>query len=397
MSLQRYVLRKDELVALDDLFSHLRNIKDDEGKRGKIIDYVRIEFKSMLEAFGIYDMAPYQLSRTLSKPSKAKTLYSLLLYHYTVNNLKFDIKYRFHTSVAEDVVKGIDRILAASRKADEETRAKIPVRKISKQPYVSIDHAPEVDNHFEEVPGHLCKKYFGYRRSSTLNGIIRFYISIEPFIGDRRRVYFVNKYVRRDIKWTVRGVGLYINHVLYLYGHAQGEPGGESLGLRFFALRPFENTDILIGPVMTMNQEEPIGARIVLIPISRHNEDFSDVDRLVDKLLARNAQAKTRKQVLEDIFPPLDGAFAGVHPKATAQTLIQLIRNGTFTVLKGRPDWSSEQAYEICDKHAKLVDEFQSRFETELELKKVHNEILERRMKREDRRKKRLVPGSASK
>jgi hypothetical protein len=393
MSLQKYVLTTEEVQALDAIYQHI----DDKGDRDRreLSDYIRQEFKLMLQTFGIDKITPYHLSRILIMPSKAKELQRLMLYHYTVQNLRFDLKYKFGLDKYKDLTRLVAALVDHGRKAEKQRRREKNV----KSPLLNIENSFEMDDHLEEVPGMFCKQYLGYRRSSTLSGIIRFSIHIEPFIGDRRRVYFSNHYVRNDIRWIVKGSGLYVNRVLYLYGHARSDDTNESLGLRFFALRPLENTEILIGPIITMNFEEPIAARGVLIPLERHKLDLTgDTEPLVEELLTRNAKAsivdekeekkdpknahrQMRKRVYDDVFGSLrEDAFKGTHLRATRKTLLQLLRNGTYTVLKGKPDWSSDNAYRICDEHAVAVDMFQSEFANELDLKEKHTEILKQFM-----------------
>ena len=388
MSLQRYVLTPREVEALDSIYEYI-NEKEDRNRR-ELLDYIRKEFKAMLQIFGVDEITPYHLSRILTTPSKAKELQRLMLYHYTVHNLRFDLKYRFEISKHRELIRLISVLIDVGKRADEKRREEINV----KSPLFNVEHSFEMDDHIEEIPGIFCKQYLGYRRSSSLNGIIRFSINIEPFIGDRRRVYFSNYYVRKNVRWIVKGSGLYINRVLYLYGHARAEETKESLGLRFFALRPLEDTDILIGPIITMNLEEPIAARGVLIPLERHDLNLrGDTEELVKALLERNAAAdadnddpkKMRKAVYEDVFVPLKNAFKGVHRLATSATLLQLLRNGTYTVLKGAPDWSSDVAYGICDDHAVAIDKFQSEFANELELKEKHSEILKQFMSADEK------------
>lgn len=360
MSLQQYILTPAEVKALDAVYAAVR-------KNKAVLSSVRTEFKSLLEELG-EKAKPYLLARLFLKPSKAKYKYVLLLYQFTMMNLRFDLKHKASPETTKTIDDKLSDLVNASKTKEQE----------SKTALLSVQHGLDMDDDVAEVPRRFYKKYFGYRRSSSPGGIIRFSLTIEPFFGDRRRVYFVNEYVRRNIQWVVKGSGMYINQVLYLYGNARSKHGERNLGLRFFALRPLENTSILIGPVITMNFEEPIAARMVLIPIDKHERarlpDESDED-FKDRMLNRNAETdkesdKKQTAIDDDIFPPLDDAFSEINPKADSRMLLQLINNSTYTVLKGRPDWSTADSALTCDEFVRTKEDYLFGFGDELSAKK---------------------------
>jgi hypothetical protein len=371
MSFQQYILTSAEMKALDGVYAAVR-------KNKAIFNSVRAEFKSLLEELG-EKAKPYLLARLFLKPSKAKYKYVLLLYKYTLMNLRFDIKYKATLESSRAIDEKLTELIDAGKLKEQRNRASL----------LSMQHGLEIDEDVAEIQERFYKKYFGYRRSSTPGGIIRFYLSIEPVFGDRRRVSFVNEYVRRNVQWVVKGSGLYINQVLYLYGNARSKYGERNLGLRFFALRPLKETQILIGPVITMNSEEPVAARMVLIPIGKHEraryENESD-DDFMRRLLDQNAEAEKGgpEKLAEDIFPPLQDAFSEIDPNADATMLLQLINNSTYTVLKGKPDWSTLDAAATCDRFVKMRERYLAHFnDDDLRAKKNDIKLMKKYLEQE--------------
>lgn len=193
-----------------------------------------------------------------------------------------------------------------------------------------------LSEHSERIASEIGGEYFGYRRSTTSGEIIRFFMRLDKAseVDEPRTLTFVNEYFRRQTRWIVRGSGNYIGQTLYMGGHAKSRNDKRSLGLRFFALRLFGSTRVLVGPVISMAPiDQPIAARVVMIPFDLHkgfsiSNDREVRQRDIRRLISTSpSYAELRRQV-ESAF----GDSLGEH------YLAHLIRNSTHSVLKGFPD-----------------------------------------------------------
>ena len=182
-----------------------------------------------------------------------------------------------------------------------------------------------------DIPTHFGGDYFGYRRSANKQEIIRFHLKIEV-ADDRRKAYFTGEYRRGVTHWNLRGIGWYVGGSLYLCGHARTEDDREaSLGLRFLALRQFQQTECLNGLVLSTNDAGlPISARIFLVPIQSHklprdllHKHSSDYPNFIDEMITKPASYS------DEVAKHL----ANIFNDEGSGRLLDAIRNGTYSVL----------------------------------------------------------------
>ena len=121
----------------------------------------------------------------------------------------------------------------------------------------------------QPVPDCFINEFFGYRRSASFGSILRFYIRLDR-TDDPCEVKFYNLYNRNETQWHVRGVGLFIDNILYILGHAVTADDKRSICMMMFALRQHGTTNNICGIVISMNREFPIAARVLLIPVGEH-------------------------------------------------------------------------------------------------------------------------------
>jgi hypothetical protein len=197
----------------------------------------------------------------------------------------------------------------------------------------------------------IAGEYFGYRLSAHHGDIVRFYISVgsDPTRG---LLKFTNLY-RRQGRWTVEGFGFDVGQTTYLFGHAATKTGSvrAGRGLRLFALVPYSDFGWWTGPLISMDsKEDPIAARIILIPADHHsryrNVTAEGRDKLLVEMIEQNVIASDLDREItfeiDDGLNPFD--------KIKCSLLIQAaIFNGTFTTLNARPyplDRSTSKAHE---------------------------------------------------
>ncbi|MEJ0074691.1 MAG: hypothetical protein WDO17_04460 [Alphaproteobacteria bacterium] len=315
MQLRPYTLTAEEVEKLD-------SVHDEIGKTPELREFTNTIFKAFLIKIGT-KLERQDRRRALQKPSVVRYRLTVLVYDFTVNDLQQGLRHAFPSQAR--VGRLIDDLIAMRQE----------IARKSENIAMHIESTLEASAVAEDVPASFYKEYFGYRRSSTEGGVIRFYLEIirQP---NNKMVGFVNEYFRR-VRWKVDGFGVYVKETLYLYGHARrATPPGDSLGLRFFALRPSEEwPDILTGPLISMNFDEPIAARAVLVPATKHNfsgdeRKLSEQKKLVEYLIHRDPETyDVEKQIL--------GHLKGVFGRRPPEYLFHMIRNGTFSVLSGTP------------------------------------------------------------
>lgn len=181
------------------------------------------------------------------------------------------------------------------------------------------------------APKSAAREYFGYRLSATRGEIVRFYIKLEYDPGTRL-LSFRNHYRRWPDFWTVTGTGFSVDQILYLFGQARADQGAsQTLGLRNFTLVKFRLFDWYTGHLSSLTKQEPLTARIVLIPAEQHKTFAQSHDK-----------AATIKEMIEKSVPPdsLNEEIITTDPSvlgSVPMTMLihSLVWNASFTVLRG--------------------------------------------------------------
>lgn len=330
-------------------------------------------------------LAPYEITRLLSSPGKRSYRLCAMFYDFVINEIPMILsKYKFEELRLNDEIQK-----TLSELVDQRPNFREGVNAIS-----NVDIELDISNQLEAIPYHWCTQYFGYRRSSRIGEIVRFYLSISPVPGNFNKVSFTNEFIRRDVHWRVRGAGFYINSTLYLSGHAvrikDSDPSSSTsigLGLRFFALRPYGNAGCLAGLVSSVNSSSvPIAARVLLVPAHQH--------KFVPAQTTSKAFSLSKVQDIIRNSPDYQEKIIGEigHLFDKPGVFLDLIRNYTGTVLKSEGRRDSEVAlsrlkiadieqeiYEYCQENELNIEDILE--STYLEsLMKYKKEKLENRM-----------------
>jgi len=342
MALRDHTLSDRELRILDDLY---RQINELPGMR----EYVRATFRGFLRRISRdKEIKSFQVARLLSRPSSVKYNITILIYDYTISDLSEQLKRApiglnsqdsSLRNSYDDVLSKINELLALRRMETAD----------SDSLHLHVENMLRIGDAIDDIPPYYANNYFGYRRSSNIGDIIRFYISITRGQNDKR-VYFTNEYVRRGTRWLVNGFGLYLNRTLYLIGHARARFSGESLGLRFFALRRRGTTKIIEGVLISMDQtEQPIASRIVLVPVASHRLSKKIRELRYDEMIIESLEESQSGELFKSkILSELRGVF----DEGSADKILRYIDNLTFTVLKASP--------ELPGRHLDLVTELRN-------------------------------------
>lgn len=185
----------------------------------------------------------------------------------------------------------------------------------------------------QRIPKIYFNKFVGYRRSSNLGEVVRFYLGTER-TSDEDKLTFANEYYRNHHHWKVDGMGIYTEGTLYLFGYAKDHRTEEGRGYRLMCLQPLGIDGVLSGIVISMDDEGPIAARIILVPVdahdlSRRQHEASD---LIDYMV-RPVSADERYQFVEEIRGNLKGVFDGY----SDNHIFRLISNVTLSTLRCVP------------------------------------------------------------
>ena len=190
-----------------------------------------------------------------------------------------------------------------------------------------------------DVPNLFINEFIGYRRSSRRGDVVRFYFKI--YRQNRKRQPFVrykNRYSRGNRYWTVKGGGVYTQEdTLYLFGHARDKNDRRSRGYRVQALKQLGTTNMLCGPVISMDSKGPIAARIILIPVNEHKKTEKQrkiLDRdFIEYMVGQNSVENTYEYI-EEVRKNISHCFG----REEEQGLYYYMSNLTTTVLHGEPD-----------------------------------------------------------
>lgn len=189
--------------------------------------------------------------------------------------------------------------------------------------------------HGQRIPKKFVNEFIGYRRSSNMGEVVRFYLKTSK-TSDPDKILYANEYYRNHNHWKVDGVGLYSDRTLYLFGYAKHYSTEESLGYRLMALRPLGIGNVVVGPLISMDESGPIAARVVLVPLEDHcltdGQSKLAPEDLKKHLISPGASEDVTRYVNE-IKNNLSSVFEG-YPD---NHLFKLISNLSLSTLKGVP------------------------------------------------------------
>jgi hypothetical protein len=353
LQLAPYTLSKPELSKLDEIYDEVKKVK-------RLRERVNGDYGDIASRNAITFKAPYEKSRLLDNPSSERDYHRIvLLYDYTIGDI-FASRLKAAADEEEREREGAERQdgagqsksckLIADRLEQLVDLGKHRMTGGNKPMSVEIEatiEQRERDN-ILKTPKTFEGKFFGYRESS-ITGMIRSFFEIRVHRGSKQ-VSFHSQYAPTgDRKFVAEGNGIYIGDTLYLYGHSREDSKegiGASHGLRFLALKEVPGTSILAGPIITVAEEMPVASRIVLIPYALHDlaqvgiETTKEADIIDHMTDMRRYAWDTEKEIL----PPLLGAFREFGSGFDATLLKQLVRNGTFNVLRSEPLYSDTMA-----------------------------------------------------
>jgi hypothetical protein len=301
---QRELYRRAS-VSLDDFLAKFERDKDlNAGRRQRLFAYGRMPRDPSLSAL-LYDFLTLELPTVLRKFADKK-------------------------SQVQEIQSRVD----ALRK---QVNARINRHD---NPFAVLARDIEPDDVDRRIPDVFINKFIGYRRSSH-GEIVRFFIQISQNKNRERAVVsFKNIYRRGQHKWLISGAGIYAkNDVLYLFGHAR-DMQDQSRGYRIFALRQLGTTNMLCGPLTTMDEHEPISARVLLIPWKSHN--FTEAQQAMSPtaLLRHMVQTKRHRvhsDEYEDFIDEIRKNVSDCFPVRRDQGLFHYISNITSDVIHCTP------------------------------------------------------------
>jgi hypothetical protein len=202
----------------------------------------------------------------------------------------------------------------------------------------AIKHLFGMSRRHYSVGAAIAGEYLGYRRSANHGDIIRFYIKIWRDREDGL-LRFTNRYSRGRARWLIEGFGFEVDGTTYLIGHATSETGkNTSLGLRCFALMKYREFDWFVGPLLSMDDKnDPIAARLVLIPADQHRtvKAATDANRnqTILDMIKKSVSLADIDQEMELLDVDEMNPFVEIPCSVHVQSLIW---NGTFTTLHAR-------------------------------------------------------------
>ena len=254
--------------------------------------------------------------------------------------------YDFFTIKAVDFLRRIGSDDAAVRDILKKIKLlKMEFRKHagrSENPFLGLSQDIDETDLSITVPDEFLKYFIGYRMSSVNGDIVRFAFRISkqgrrsskigPFVSYR------NYYQRSFSSWKVDGHGVYNkNRTLYLFGHARNLKTDESLGYRMQALQRIADSNLIAGPLISMDPTGPLAARILLVPVEDHKLS-PELEKLkkekfnafVEHMISQDyAQRKTK--YLSEITEHLKVVF----PDDPLGELYYQISNFTTTTVRG--------------------------------------------------------------
>ena len=315
MRLHALLLTKDEKVILSKIYVSLCA---DPGNKTQI----RAEFTNYIENTGNQKIDSASLSRLLKNPLTASQNLQLLLYDYSREIL--------FPSILRDVFAGRcshDTRLEISAFIEMRDKRNIPSFMMPQQ-VTQLNYAWEF---MQTVPSCFINEFIGYRRSTSSNSIMQYYISFER-TDDPKVVSFENVYIHNRLETIVKGFGIYINRSLYLIGHAM--TSDKSAGMRMLALRQHRDTNYICGIVVSASRDVPVAAREVLIPANYHNNWPAHIDHkgISDRVrneivISKFGDQKNIGDILANIIPSQT-----IHSNEVFSLMIENITTTTLCV-----------------------------------------------------------------
>ncbi|MEH6525596.1 MAG: hypothetical protein V7723_05950 [Sneathiella sp.] len=209
-------------------------------------------------------------------------------------------------------------------------------------PFLRLARDVDIADFNVEVPEAFLGKFIGYRRSSINGDIVRFYFRIFKQKGTKSPfVRYLNRYQRGNHTWQVQGNGVYNESgTLYLFGHARNSNTKKSLGYRIQAVQQIGGTDLLCGPLISMDSAGPIAARMLLVPLGEHMLTDFQKDQMakswqgfVDHIISQDfSHRKT------DFHTEIRKNLVKIFGNECESKLYYYISNFTLTTLKGVPE-----------------------------------------------------------
>lgn len=321
MRLSDYTLTERQIEKIDLLMKLI-------DKHEYLKEELRTAFREHISGLnGEVDMSPLDMSRLMKNPASRKYQRIVLLVDFLFNSfLPFGLEEKHvpFTDKYNDVYAAYQEI--------KDDMGTLFTRSVD--PFESVFGGAGVAG--QRVPKKFFKQYIGYRRSSKKGEVVRFHLQINRSKEDDK-VIFSNEYFRMHSHWKVDGVGLYWSQILYLFGFAKHHYTEESLGYRFFALQQLQGSDVLTGPIVSMDNAGPISARVVLVPLERHNLNFeqSQLSKsdLIDYMINPSSSTNVSKYIAE-IKTNLKPAFEGHEDNY----IFKLISNLTLSTVRALPD-----------------------------------------------------------
>lgn len=321
MNLRNLLLSAETKEFLQKLAEYIKKDKE-------LLELQKFRFKIFLEKeLPHLKREKHDIDRTTTNPKSRQYEYQIALFDfYTEEFFPTFImpKKKIHNNYQEIIYTYEDMLYSTRRKFDS-----------TRNPMMAL-HARH-GWHADEIPMEFEGEFFGYRRSSTAGDVIRYYLKTTRSQGYRTLTY-INEYRRDEKRWRVLGVGVYESSCLYLFGHAFDPVSQESKGFRLLTLKKLGETKLLTGIVISMDNQEPIGASTILIPKCCHNFNNQQKklknkpDKFIDYMIKTRGYAEKEKYIqeikynTENLFDPHgdDGVF-------------YYISNFTLSVLKGEP------------------------------------------------------------
>lgn len=327
MTLYSHALRQHQITKIGRIFQ-LIDADPDMRKRAVI------GIEDYLDSFDRRSDFPYAKQNRLMKGTMPRDAsMCALLYDYLV--LEF--------------LSVLNNALSKNREEREDIIAEIEElrREVNEQingldnPFAAMARDIDADDLDRKVPDLFIQRFIGYRRSSH-GEIVRFYLRIlRSKNREQAMVRYVNQYWRGTSRWFIKGGGFYApNNVLYLFGHARDQTD-KSTGYRTMALRQLGSTSMVCGPLISMDEVEPIAARAVLIPWKKHKFTEAQEKMSFDQLLEHVIKTKRREVHSDEYDAYIDEIRQNVSncfPVRKDQGLFHYISNMTTDVLHCVPN-----------------------------------------------------------
>ncbi|MEL7099993.1 MAG: hypothetical protein AAGM84_14300 [Pseudomonadota bacterium] len=332
MILRHFALRDAEMAQLNELMYALNAPQAHK----PVSDRLRAAFQTGLSNFliaegdsmDVFGKNPARFLRRTDLSSSDSRPVSYI-YDFVTTHFKTYLETQFQVRQGSSDEEGQQRLLGLIQ-AMIDTRQQ-EMRGVP-NPIAALISNTNVLNEGDGIPNSWLRNYIGYRRSSERGDIVRFVINLSS-VGLRRTIQFKNEYLRNKEHWYVDGMGYAVQGTLYLIGHCTNR-NDVSRGLRLMALRKHQREDLIYGQLVSMDRQDPICARILLVPATDHKiaADKSKFEDLVNEILVHD-QDIDYSELLEVLRAQLPAELS--HNESY---LFKTICNANFSVLKCNPE-----------------------------------------------------------